>query len=112
MSTLEEFTPLVMSSAEGVASSGQSSGLHRVGSAWLGVDDGIRDRDGELGVGDPGSEDEVDDGAPLDESSAEMSEHPLVAASTATASGTPHRMSRETLRRSTRAPRRSIIGRT
>ncbi|NKY65204.1 hypothetical protein RVF83_14535 [Gordonia rubripertincta] len=102
-----------MSSAEGVASSGQSSGLHRVGSALLGVDDGILDRDGELGVGDPDEEVDADDeGAGLDESSEEMSEHPLVAASTATASGTPHRTSRETLRRSTRAPRRSIIGRT
>ena len=85
-----------------------------MGSALLGVDDGILDRDGELGVGDSGEEevDADDDGAGLDESSEEMSEHPLVAASTATANGTPHRASRETLRRSTRAPRRSIIGRT
>ncbi|ATD70362.1 MULTISPECIES: hypothetical protein [Gordonia] len=105
-----------MSSAVGVASFGQSSGRHPLGSASPGVDDGMLDR--VLGVGDPGDE-EVDveadadgAGAGLDGSSEEMSEHPLVTASTSTANGTLHRTIRETSRRSTRAPRRSIIGRT
>ncbi|MBY4574254.1 hypothetical protein ACN94_11730 [Gordonia paraffinivorans] len=83
---MEPSTPLRINDVAGVASFGQSSGRHRVGSASDddGVGVGMRERDAE--PGDVDVDDAVgtrDDSAGEAWSSAGINEHALVAANTA-----------------------------
>ncbi|EON32368.1 hypothetical protein GTC6_12378 [Gordonia terrae C-6] len=98
------FTPLVMSSAVGVGSFGQSSGRHWAGSPGPAESDpevsGERD-----GVGLGVSLVDAGEAGACPESSDGISEHPLPTISAATTA-------KETAHRIARGPRRSIIRRT